>query len=398
MRSKFQLKLFLLFVPFAIQAQDVREIDIPVDEICRMRQLRDALKKKEIGTECTSEQNKPSLMSFPNLDEILKTIKNDKVGRTQTWSEFCENLDRLKKEQDNKIQDMLFVLDEYQNKDDKKIKTKWIYRISFGPGFSRYSRADLQINAPTFRGEIKDIHWDQRNSMDYYNVVENIRDKDKNFLQFLDEPSNNIMFEAENKDKYLIGIRLYHPKMVARAYDKDSGDDIKAYSKNTSLQIDAETKDGNIQGKRDLKDFFWNIELTTRIYTGEVYVNKIFPIIPKKKKSKWGALNLQAGVSAGFYGGFAKNNYIISPEAGDPEGKNPWKVIGYTLGVNQRLSYSMFNQRIELSVVHNLNMSSLKFKMIDGEAKIPRLISENLSMVLSVDINTGLNKKIKDDN
>ena len=370
------------------QEETIKEVNIPLSDICREYQASQLEKKhKDEESICPPflKNQNPSMLAIQNIV--------DKVGpEEQSIQKLCDHLKQMKTEAKGKLNDLVIEVEEDANPQEKKVKEKWIYRIQLGTSYGQYGRSDLVIDSPHMKGTIKDIHFDHRGSYAYFNLAENVRDPNKSFFQFLDEPTNNFVFEAEKKDKYLIGLKIYHPKITARATDKDFGD-INANPKNSDLEVDLTVEGQKIVGRRDLWDYFWFFEITKQLYHADAYINKVIPILPKTLNPKAGSLDLSVGVNLGVYGGFQKNTYMPNPSVSDTEKNSKWGLIGYSFGVNQKLSYTFPQERFVLSLQHDLMVSYFNFKMLGGKGTIPKMNSQVFSVLLGVNLNSHKKKK-----
>jgi len=262
-------------------------------------------------------------------------------------------------------------------------KNHWILTFRFGPSFNWFSRTDYLYKDKNLDATFHKIKLKQRPSMAFYKVWK----ADQNPAQFIDEPANQFVIEFEKNHKWAAGIRASHSKTVTTSYGSvdTSGD----YNENQDIKVTG-TIDGEvIDGNYNLHDYFHNIEISKLFYQVEIYAQRLFPVVNTKNSR----VNFKLGAAMGLYVGTSLNvNNFLGKYIKNQE--SSFSTMGKNVSVKTGIEYR-FKDRISIGVDYQLTAGQLKYDTGEGQAEIPFLLNQNLSVNVGVTLIKSKNSKKK---
>ncbi len=243
---------------------------------------------------------------------------------------------------------------------NKKLDGPWTYRFSFGPSRTQYFNTDLHIKTSKVRGTFYGVGLRERTSMEYYEVW-----KQKNPFNFIDEPTNTMVFSAENtRKKYALNLVVFHPKFLI------AGDGL-----NTDVHFKGEVEGEPVDERVDLNETFGQYQLTKGQLDVQGQFQKIIPIVESRKA---GSLQYRPGAGVGVIIGSPYATYINKKKE-SKEYKGTLAPTGASVSLSNSLTYVFPRDRLSLSFAHDFTAGFMRYTILDGKA-VQELVYQNFNV------------------
>ena len=352
---------FVLLFTLTIQAPKVsaEELDIYLGDFCQDELEKKAKKPKELS--CKDESLSPS-----KLEELVKVAESTiSFGTERNIEEVCQILST---HPDQKI--------ELDLRDDDD--GPWKIRFHFGFSRTFYNPTDLNLDAPGFELQVKDVKMLERTSANHYDPKNWFNGESKPF-QWIDEPTNTFTLSFE-KNKNVIYVTAFHPKYLK------------------SLRYSNQVIDGKeVKVFEDMvhtRDFSTPLpEGYSEVYIGNTHRNMVWQVgygreITLLQGAKGSELRLTPRVDVGIATGQVRTVHITPGVRWDDYYDDKF-IQGTNASVGGRLEYQ--RGRVSAFVEHKTTFSQVEHKFLDGKVDY-NLNYSNLTFGVGIDI---FNKKRK---
>ncbi|MCC6807383.1 MAG: hypothetical protein IT381_08165 [Deltaproteobacteria bacterium] len=229
----------------------------------------------------------------------------------------------------------------------------WRFHLGFGPQIETYAPTDFTIRSPAIDATFKNTRFNPRPLMNMY-ALWNRQPKD--WIRFVDEPTNHFFFETRYKEQWAFGVEVFHPKIVL-------GSDSEGPA-NHDVHAKGRIGDEKVDHRVDLNETFELLQLTKGLMSYGLFADRIQPIV----SGRAGALNLRLGAGASLYTGFARAIYK-DPHTGErKDEENKLSVIGGNIMLRSAIEYVVPGGHVTVRANFDATFGGLDYALMGGRA------------------------------